>query len=268
MWTRRIVVAALGALGLASAGCGPNRNEVAAAQRLSSVEQTVAVPAIQRIAMRSFGCGTGSAADITIDGAAKLYGVAPRFEFRGGTGAEPVSQGSYVDPVPVRELDRHLLPESRSGTFDPEVWVDLLDGDGNQMGPAVPLGRCSSGLAAAQVSYPIFSEMRLHPRGLDCDAGDRTELWVQGVMVLPGVRARYSFFDPHDRDQNGDVRFITAAEVEVIQKGYTLEIPLQKIVGAGGDPTIFVNYVDTEGNQLSSPELMGHCGQEIVQPAK
>lgn len=267
--TTRIVTISVAVLSFIATGCGRDKDEVEAAQRLSPIEQNVAIPATERITLRTQGCGVLPAADILIEGAIDLLGVAGRIEFRDqlatGTSA---AQTAFADPVPARAVDRLTLPRDANPTdarFDPEVTVQLLDANGAPVGEPLGLGRCSSGGATLEIRVPVQARARMRALALACDASPGAQVEMSGELELFGSTFRFTFTDLNAAP-NGDRPVQAVADLSVIPAGQRIELPATRLQSLVDDPTLWANFVDANGRPLSEPEHIGGCGSNATPP--
>lgn len=83
---------------------------------------------------------------------------------------------------------------------------------------------------------------------------------LNGVVSLTQVGAKFTF---QNNDQ-GTHTYTSTATTTVVNQGTSIQIPKQPVLGGvGGNPYIWIQFVDNNGNPMSSPVFLGRCVQGL-----
>ena len=87
---------------------------------------------------------------------------------------------------------------------------------------------------------------------------DAPDIAFDGHLLMSGVTIRFIF-----RNEQGQVAAASlSTDLVVMQPSVKVEFPKQPVHGGvGGDPWIYVAFVDGAGNELGARALLGRCVQ-------
>src|SRR5438445_2441954 len=94
----------------------------------------------------------------------------------------------------------------------------------------------------------------------DCTNNPGPYITLNGVVTLTQIGAQFTF----QNNAKGTHMYTSTVTTTVIDQGKTIQIPKQPSQGGvGGNPYIWVQFVDNNGNPLSSPIFLGRCVQGL-----
>lgn len=197
---------------------------------------------------------------ITLDGKITLAGLGIRLTFRNnekGTHENVEQLTSDVVIVPVGHAIAIPNFSSDGSVKNPYVWIQLLDGNGNPASGEMLLGRCADGLANIASTAALVATA--HIDLADCD-NTGSSVSVSGNVTLSGLTIRVVFRDTLDATANTVVT--TRTDVIVVPLGQAFTMPKQPVRGGvGGNPWIYAQFIDGNGNGLGAQTLLGRCVQ-------
>lgn len=197
---------------------------------------------------------------VTLDGKLVLSPLGLRLTFRNNEkGTHENVQETSTDVVVLSAGQSIPIPnfQSTGAVKDPYVWIQIVDGNGNAVTGEILLGRCADGLANVATTAPILATAHV-----DVDHCDNTgsSVSVDGSVTLSGLTIRVIFRDSPDATASTVV--MTKTDVVVVPLGQSFTIPKQPSRGGvGGNPWIYGQFIDGNGNALGAQVLIGRCVQ-------
>jgi hypothetical protein len=165
-----------------------------------------------------------------------------------------------------------LIPEGTSITIpkqpveggaggNPFIWVQLLDGSGNTLTDEIFIGRCVQGLTFDFDPSFVFDALALADVSFECSNNPGPFITITGGLTLPGLKARFIFRNS-DNPVGGPHEADAVLETTLIATGTTIQFPKQPpLGGAGGNPQIYIQFIDGDGNALTDEQYIGKCVQ-------
>ncbi len=169
-------------------------------------------------------------------------------------------------PTTVRKQpsrNPHLHSRILGGTGgNPFISIQFVDNHNNPLSNEIFLGRCVQGLFNTSVDLSIPATATAQVSGGSCDNHGPT-ISLSGQMSLTGINANLIFSNndnpvggPHQNTQP------TVVSVVLIPAGQTVQFAKQPpLGGAGGNPWIFLTFLDGRGQPVSDQILLGRCVQ-------
>lgn len=113
--------------------------------------------------------------------------------------------------------------------------------------------------ANTSIMEPV--SMHISASTSDCTNNPGPYITLSGTMVLGQVGAQFTF----QNNADGTHTYTTSTtSTAVIPQGDTIKIPKQPALGGvGGNPYIYLQYVDNNGNPLTAPIFLGRCVQGL-----
>jgi len=166
-----------------------------------------------------------------------------------------------------------LLPEGHTITIpkqpvlggtggNPFVWVQLLNGAGKAFTGEIFLGRIVQGLTTVGLDreFPLGIVVNADV-SIDCSNNPGPFITVDGGLTLPGLQARFIFRN-NDNPVGGPHNAVAVVDTTLIEAGTTVKFPKQPVLGGvGGNPWIWVQWTDGDGDAMSDEILLGRCVQ-------
>src|SRR6266446_6354910 len=145
---------------------------------------------------------------------------------------------------------------------NPFISIQFVDNHNNPLSNEIFLGRCVQGLLNTSADLSIPATAKAQVSGGSCDNHGST-ISLSGQMSLTGINANLIFSNndnpvdgPHENTQP------TVVSVVLIPAGQTIQFAKQPpLGGAGGNPWIFLTFLDGRGQPVSDQILLGRCVQ-------
>lgn len=264
-----IALAALGALPLSAAGGAPRTaGTTSDAIGAQTVSATVPMPETAHVDMSSSGCDNSPGPYITLSGGLALGGLGVELIFQNnvkGTHTHVEETTASVIVIPAgQSLTIPKQPVQGGVGGNPFIWIQFTDANGKALSDEIFLGRCVQGLFAADASWVASALATATITGGTCDNTGST-ISLSGELSLSGIRARLIFRNndnpvggPHENDQ------ATAVSIVLIPAGTTIQFPKQPpLGGVGGNPWIYLVFLNGAGEPVSDKILLGRCVQDF-----
>ncbi|MGI0088468.1 MAG: hypothetical protein ACREBI_11015 [Nitrosotalea sp.] len=92
----------------------------------------------------------------------------------------------------------------------------------------------------------------------DCTNHPGPYITLSGSIGMSPVSAQFTF----QNNADGTHTYSSTSTANAVVQGTTIEIPKQPVQGGvGGNPYIFIQFVDSNGNPLTAPVFLGRCVQ-------
>jgi hypothetical protein len=227
-----------------------------------SLEHGLSAPATVNATVTTSDCSNSPGPWVTFDGALVSSGLTLSVIFTNNAKFTHVSRKDTV-------VDLQVLPPGGSVTLpkqpshggvggNPFIYVQFVDGAGEPLSDELLLGRCVQGTSAldAQLSEALLSSLTL--LDAECKNSPGPFVTLEGSVVSGGVSARLIF----KNSPKGPHTYAVEGDLEVVPAGTELTIPKQPVLGgAGGNPWVYVEWSDGDGNVLAGPTLVGRCNK-------
>jgi hypothetical protein len=236
---------------------------MAAAAGGGNIQKSLPQSAHLSLAATASGCENNPGPYITLDGALTLSGISARIvlsnnrRFTHVTSAEVTAD---IEIIPLgSEIQIHKQPVL--GGVGGNPWIYLQFSDCNRtFGKPKRLGRCVQGLNDVELDFdlPTGASATLSADG--CSNSGGPTITLNGELRMGGLCAQLIFTN------NAKFTHATSADAVVdivlIPAGESIEFAKQPpLDGAGGNPYIFVQFLDGAGLELGEPIFVGRCNQ-------
>lgn len=249
-------------LALSAAACSSTEEVGTAQQALTQVVQNVAVPSHVGAGVTATDCSNSPGPFITLDGVLTLGSMKVQLVFRNNMkGTHEHVEESVLELTVLQAGETITIPKQPvlGGVGgNPWILVQLVDGNGNALSPETLLGRCVQGLNNVDLllGSPGLADAWLTE--LSCSNNPGPYINVDGVLTMDGVKVRIIFRNNLQGTHETDV----VQDLTVLQSGTSFEFPKQPpLGGVGGNPHIFLRFVDQDGNLLGEETYLGRCNQ-------
>ena len=119
---------------------------------------------------------------------------------------------------------------------------------------------------------PAFADQQVTTNGMipvnvqasvsasDCTNNPGPYITLNGIVAISQIGAQFTF----QNNAKGTHTYSTTVSTTVVNQGTSIQIPKQPVLGGvGGNPYIYIQFVDNNGNPLSSPIFLGRCVQGL-----
>ena len=258
-----LAIAAFGAIAAPAAGeTNTTTGDIGAGTTVSAwVPENVAF----HTDVEASGCDNSPGPFITVSGELALGGLGIRLIFQNnvkGTHTHVEESTASVVVLPAGESITIPKQPSQGGVGGNSfIWIQFTDADGNALSGEIFLGRCVQGLFAADASFVIAALASATVEGGSC-SNHGSSITLSGELSLSGVNAvlifRNNVKGPHEHDEP------VTASVVLVPAGMTIQFPKQpSLGGVGGNPWIYLEFTDVNGNPVSERFLLGRCVQDF-----
>jgi hypothetical protein len=205
---------------------------------------------------------TNTGSEIEISGTLALGSVGVKMRLQNNTKGTHTS-GPYSDEgtltlTPSAPINIPKQPVKGGVGGNPKIWFQATDPQGNALTPVVYLGRCVQGAKlnnlSAALSVPGFAQALFS--ALEC-SNKKTDIKIDGSSESGGIGGKLMFTNndkgTHENGPyDGVVGFNLSNGIRAPKQG--------NLGGAGGNPLVYGNFV-LNGNDLTSPILLGRCNK-------
>lgn len=199
---------------------------------------------------------------ITLQGELALGGVNARLIFRNNRrGTHEHSEDVEVDVVliPEGETIRFAKQPSRGGVGgNPWIYAEFLDGAGDPLSEEILFGRCVQGLDPSLLEFLLPTDVSVEVAGDGCSNSGGPQITLSGEIRLGGLSSRLIFRNnqkgTHEHDEYTDVSVVILGGDESIT--FAKQPPQG---GAGGNPLIYLQFTDGQGNPYGGEIFLGRC---------
>ena len=233
-----------------------------------SVSADVPMPVAVHVDAASSGCDNSPGPTITLSGELALAGLGVQMTFQNnvkGTHQHIETTTATAVLIPAGEsLSIPKQPVLGGTGGNPFIWVQFMDASGNAMSDEIFLGRCVQGPFAADADFVISALARADITGGTCDNTGST-ISLSGELSLSGIDAKVIFRNndnpvggPHKNDQP------LVVSIELVPPGMSIEFQKQpSLGGVGGNPWIYLAFLNAAGEPVSDTFLLGRCVQDF-----
>lgn len=236
----------------------------------STVSATVPMATDAHADVTASGCDNSPGPYITLTGEFSFGGLGVQLIFRNnmkGTHEHTEETTVSVIVIPEGETIQFAKQPPEGGVGgNPFIWIQFTDDDGNTLSDEIFLGRCVQGLTSeVDASFFIDALASANIEGGSCSNNPGPFITLSGEIRLSGINANLIFRNndnpvggPHEHEEP------TVVSVVILPEGETIQFAKQPpLGGAGGNPWIFLVFVDEDGNALSEEFLLGRCVQDF-----
>jgi len=210
------------------------------------------------------GCENNPGPYITLTGEVRMGGINGRLIFRNNEqGTHERSDNVTVDVVILNEGEAIRFakqpPEGGVGG-NPYIWIQFYDGGWKALSAPTLLGRCVQGLKATSLDFGMLTKAQVRVTTGNCDNSGGPDVTLAGELRLGGINAKLIFTNnergTHQRDEKTEVSIV------ILDAGQSITFAKQPPEGGvGGNPHIYFQFTDGQGEPLSDEFYLGRCVQ-------
>jgi hypothetical protein len=247
-----LVIAVLGITGVAHA--------------TTTTSASFQTPVSVQTSMTASGCDNSPGPQITLEGAMTIGGIGVQLLFENnlaGTHTFTVESTASATVIPAGQSVTIPKQPVLGGTGgNPFISIQFVDNQNNPLSNVIFLGRCVQGLFTTATDLSIPATATAQVSADSCDNHGST-ISLSGQLALTGINANIIFTNndnpfggPHQNTQS------TSVNVVLIPAGQTIQFAKQPpLGGVGGNPWIFLTFLDGQGQPVSNEILLGRCVQ-------
>lgn len=230
----------------------------------ATVNQTMSQIATVKVSATPSGCENNPGPYITLNGEMKLSGISARIILSNNTkGTHTASSDITADVVliPAGETITIAKQPSQGGVGgNPWIYLQFCDGKGGDLGSPQLLGRCVQGLVDGGGAFSIPTGANCNVTGGDCTNSGGPNITLSGELRLGGLGAKLILTN------NAKFTHATSADVVIsvvlLEDGKSITFAKQPpLGGAGGNPLIYLQFLNGSGSPIGSKILLGRCNQ-------
>jgi hypothetical protein len=236
---------------------------VSVAHASTVVSATFETPVNIQTSIGTSGCENSPGPTITLQGALSLGGMGVKMLFENNViGTHTFTVESTASATVIPQGDSIQIPKQPvlGGVGgNPYIWIQFVDGNNNPLSGMTFLGRCVQGLFTDSADFAIPSTAIAQVDAADC-SNTGSHITLSGELALSGIKANILFANSVDLvHQNTQSMTVS---VVLIPPGQSITFPKQPVLGGvGGNPWIFLQFTDANGNPVSDSFLLGRCVQ-------
>lgn len=212
------------------------------------------------------GCNNAPGPKVTLQGELAIGGVGVQLVFQNNAkGTHTHTEESTATAVVIPQGESVQIPKQpvQGGTGgNPFIWLQFLDGHNTALTSEIFLGRCVQGLFETSADFFIPSIATAQVASDSCDNTGST-ITLNGELKLTGINARLIFRNndnpvggPHQNSKP------TTVDVVLIPAGQSIQFAKQPpLGGVGGNPLIYLTFLNGQGQTVSDKFLLGRCNQ-------
>jgi hypothetical protein len=207
------------------------------------------------------GCNNSPGPQVTLDGEIALGGLQATLTFQNNLKGTHTTVVSFETNVVLLNLGSKITipkqPVLGGVGGNPFIWIQFLDKDGKALSGETFIGRCVQGLRLENdVLNSVAATALISAAG--CNNNPGPYITFGGDLNMSGLKARLIFRNnvkgPHVAEAFTDV--------DLIVDGFPLVIPKQPVLGgAGGNPLIWVDFEQGNGDPITDQIFLGRCVQ-------
>jgi hypothetical protein len=205
---------------------------------------------------------------ITLEGALILSGLEAQLIFRNNdnpVGGPHENVESFVRTVVVSTGETIVIPKQpvQGGVGgNPFIWIQFFDSNNNALTSEIFLGRCVQGLSEVSADFGIPS-MATALVSAECSNSPGPYITLDGELVLGGINAKLIFRN-NDNPVGGPHENVQSLDVTIMPSGISIKFPKQPVQGGvGGNPFIWIQFLDGSGKPLTGEIYLGRCVQDF-----
>ena len=229
-----------------------------------TVEKSLSQPASVVTKATAEGCENNPGPFVTLNGELTLGGLGARLIFRNNEQGTHEHEEDVTVTVTILEAGEKITiakqPPQGGVGGNPHIFLQFFDGDWKALGKPKYLGRCVQGLKGAAQLFSLPTDATVVLEG-ECSNSPGPFITLTGELTLGGLNGKLIFSNtkklaPHVTDAQVEVKFTILAPGESIT--FAKQPPLD---GAGGNPRVYLQFVDGEGDEIGDELYVGRCVQ-------
>ena len=230
---------------------------------LVSKSASFSIPSAVSAKATAEGCTNNPGPYITLSGEMALSGLNGKQVFKNNEkGTHTRDELTTVDVVliPKGESIKFNKQPSRGGVGgNPWIYLQFFDSNWNPISEETLLGRCVQGLDLMNFNFDMPTDASVEISGM-CSNSPGPYINLDGELKLSGLNARLTFRNNEKgtHEYNEDV----VVDMVIIPAGESISFAKQpSLGGVGGNPLIYFQFTDSNGNALSEQMFIGRCTQ-------
>ncbi len=210
------------------------------------------------------GCRNNPGPYISLAGEISLGGLEARLRFSNNLKGTHVRNEDVTTSITLMsdEPIRFNKQPSRGGVGgNPHMYLLLHDPAGASLADAIYLGRCVQGFnaSAVDVILPALAEAEISGGG--CSGRGGPDITLEGGLTLGGLDATLVFTNNSNAFTHVHEEDVTVG-LTLIPEGETIVFPKAPPQGGvGGNPHIFLQFLDGDGNPIGDEYYIGRCNK-------
>jgi hypothetical protein len=206
------------------------------------------------------GCNNNPGPYVTIDGNIVLGGLKLQLTFANNVKGTHTTVVTLQTNITLIDLGKTItIPKQpvRGGVGgNPLIWIQYYNKDGN-LSDEIFLGRCVQGLKL-QNNFLNGATAATLISAAGCENNPGPYITIGGGVNLSGLKARIIFRN----NVKGTHTAESTADVSIVGDGTLVRIPKQPVLGgSGGNPLIWVQYLQGDGTPIGEPQFLGRCNK-------
>lgn len=227
-------------------------------QIVTDVNEQVAV----NMDLQATDCSNAPGPYITLGGTMGFGSVAASFLFENNDkGTHTYNQTVTASAVPSGfGITIPKQPVQGGVGGNPYIFVQFVDSNGNPISAPVFIGRCVQGDMQGFATISVPSTITANLSALECD-NTASDVDFTGNLVTDQAITAQVIFTNNADGTHTNKQVVSAT---LLPAGFDIEIPKQPVQGGvGGNPYIYLTYLDANGNQLATSTFLGRCVQNF-----
>jgi hypothetical protein len=224
----------------------------------TNVNEQVAV----NLALQATDCSNNPGPFITLGGTIGFGAVSAQFLFENNVkGTHSFTSTVTATAVPSGfNIQIPKQPVLGGVGGNPYIFVQFVDSNGNPITSPVFIGRCVQGDMSGFASLSIPSTITSNIAALECDNTASDVDFSGNLVTNQAVTAQIIFTNNADGTHTNN----QVVSATLLPAGFDIEIPKQPVQGGvGGNPYIYLQFQDANGNPLASSTFLGRCVQNF-----
>ena len=229
---------------------------------MQTVTNNAQEPVTIQVTATATDCTNNPGPYITLDGSIGLSPVSAQFTFQNnvkGTHtftstvtATAIAQGSTIT-IPKQ-------PVQGGVGGNPYIFIQFLDSNGKALSAPVFIGRCVQGGMNGFASASIPVTLTANISALEC-SNTGSHIDFSGTLTTDTAVNAKIIFTNNAKGTHTNDQFITA---QLLPAGVSIEFPKQpSLGGVGGNPFIYLQFLDANGTPIGSSDFLGRCVQNF-----
>ncbi len=228
-----------------------------------TVSQAFSLPVHATATADLAGCNSADGVSVALNGQLALAGIGARLTFynnqKGTHGATLVAQGDATVIPAGASITVPRQPNATDVRGNPAISLQLVDGSNQPMTSQASLGACGGSLSPFVADFTLPATARATVTS--CSNSSAAQVTLAGEVAFEtAVAARVTLQD--DSAQSTAAASSGMLNLTIIADQGTVQFAKQPVRGgAGGNPWIYLQFLDGSGAPLGQEALVGRCSQ-------
>ena len=229
-----------------------------------SVTQSFSQNAHVEVRTSATGCSNNPGPYITIDGSMGLGGVKARIILTNNERWTHVASDDVIADVDIapagQNLTFHKQPSQGGVGGNPWIYFQLNNCKGTTLSNPLLLGRCVQGLSPTALDFLLPTNATCRVSSDVCSNSPGPYVTLDGELRLGGVGGTLILTNnaKFTHAASGDV----VIDIVLIPEGQSIRFHKQPPAGgAGGNPIIYVQFLNGSGSPVGDPIKLGRCNK-------